>query len=484
MSLTKVTFSMIAGAMVNSIDYPTIQDAIDAATAQSKTLFVPDGDHLTTGLTVTCPMVMSPGAIFKYTGAQNGVLLDIQTDNTYMPFIHTDANSIDCTQVKISGDNNVIDTVIVDNGVASSTSSTAIYGVAFYGAENKVHNIHVNNFANTGQANMSFPQAVFFYGSGNIAEAITAKTCASCVAIGSLSDNTRIGSLDIEDAADNGIYQLGGNMSVGRVRYANGEEPIVFAGGNANIDVIEIIGNAVGIGIQDCGNVNIGQLIIEPDSVGDSAKFIVRTRAGSIACGNLSIDSIVGTLKGTSLFYLTEGTVENITVGNMDAMYYYDATLGGTLGNWFNFDACVSFNLGDVACKIIDVNNVLVGTDYFSFKASNTSKISYLHSMNVVVFESDETTYSAGGFRAANLIQPHVYVYSGQFQTNVGPYLLRNDETAFTNGIYVNAAPSTGTWRAGSVVWNYAPSAGGTPGWVCVTAGTPGTWKAMANVAA
>ena len=46
-----------------------------------------------------------------------------------------------------------------------------------------------------------------------------------------------------------------------------------------------------------------------------------------------------------------------------------------------------------------------------------------------------------------------------------------------------SAIPSTGTWKRGDVVWNTAPSAGGTPGWVCVTAGTPGTWKAMANLA-
>jgi hypothetical protein len=48
----------------------------------------------------------------------------------------------------------------------------------------------------------------------------------------------------------------------------------------------------------------------------------------------------------------------------------------------------------------------------------------------------------------------------------------------------VSAAPSAGWWPAGSVAWNQAPSAGGTPGWVCTTAGTPGTWKAMANLAA
>jgi hypothetical protein len=49
---------------------------------------------------------------------------------------------------------------------------------------------------------------------------------------------------------------------------------------------------------------------------------------------------------------------------------------------------------------------------------------------------------------------------------------------------YGTAAPSTGTWAVGDRVWNTAPAAGGTPGWVCTTAGTPGTWKALANLAA
>lgn len=50
--------------------------------------------------------------------------------------------------------------------------------------------------------------------------------------------------------------------------------------------------------------------------------------------------------------------------------------------------------------------------------------------------------------------------------------------------VYGNAAPTAGTWAQGDIVWNIAPAAAGAPGWVCVTDGTPGTWKAMANVAA
>lgn len=42
---------------------------------------------------------------------------------------------------------------------------------------------------------------------------------------------------------------------------------------------------------------------------------------------------------------------------------------------------------------------------------------------------------------------------------------------------YGSAAPSTGAHVAGEIVWNSAPTSSGFIGFVCVTAGTPGTWK-------
>jgi len=42
---------------------------------------------------------------------------------------------------------------------------------------------------------------------------------------------------------------------------------------------------------------------------------------------------------------------------------------------------------------------------------------------------------------------------------------------------YGTAAPTAGAWLVGDVMWSTAPAAGGMVGWVCTTAGTPGTWK-------
>ncbi|MGD7706201.1 glycosyl hydrolase family 28-related protein [Microlunatus sp. Y2014] len=44
------------------------------------------------------------------------------------------------------------------------------------------------------------------------------------------------------------------------------------------------------------------------------------------------------------------------------------------------------------------------------------------------------------------------------------------------------AAPTSGAHTAGSTVRNTAPQAGGVMGWVCVTAGTPGTWRGYGTV--
>jgi hypothetical protein len=42
---------------------------------------------------------------------------------------------------------------------------------------------------------------------------------------------------------------------------------------------------------------------------------------------------------------------------------------------------------------------------------------------------------------------------------------------------YVTAAPASGTYYKGHIVYNNAPASAGYIGWVCVTDGAPGTWK-------
>lgn len=47
-----------------------------------------------------------------------------------------------------------------------------------------------------------------------------------------------------------------------------------------------------------------------------------------------------------------------------------------------------------------------------------------------------------------------------------------------------SAAPASGTWTRGDVCWNTLPAAAGWRGWVCVSGGTPGTWKGFGAIEA
>lgn len=48
--------------------------------------------------------------------------------------------------------------------------------------------------------------------------------------------------------------------------------------------------------------------------------------------------------------------------------------------------------------------------------------------------------------------------------------------------LYLNTAPSFGTWKQGDIVWFQQPTAGGFVGAVCVADGTPGTWKTFGAI--
>lgn len=43
--------------------------------------------------------------------------------------------------------------------------------------------------------------------------------------------------------------------------------------------------------------------------------------------------------------------------------------------------------------------------------------------------------------------------------------------------IYGDAAPTTGAWGRGDIIFDNTPTAGSFIGWVCTASGTPGTWK-------
>lgn len=45
-----------------------------------------------------------------------------------------------------------------------------------------------------------------------------------------------------------------------------------------------------------------------------------------------------------------------------------------------------------------------------------------------------------------------------------------------------STVPSAGTWEKGRIVWHVNPASSVDMGWICITAGTPGTWRSLGNI--
>jgi parallel beta-helix repeat protein len=70
------------------------------------------------------------------------------------------------------------------------------------------------------------------------------------------------------------------------------------------------------------------------------------------------------------------------------------------------------------------------------------------------------------------------------FRNNVSASLLAPDTTMGRAIPAASAIPSSGTFQVGDVVFHSAPAPSGNIGWVCTTAGSPGTWKAFGTISA
>jgi len=85
----------------------------------------------------------------------------------------------------------------------------------------------------------------------------------------------------------------------------------------------------------------------------------------------------------------------------------------------------------------------------------------------------------AGGMPSANLpARMFGNTYSGGASSNPTGGVSENAQ------IWYTSIPSGGTWRRGDIIWNPNFQGGGqSPGWICISAGTPGSWIPMGQVA-
>lgn len=119
-----------------------------------------------------------------------------------------------------------------------------------------------------------------------------------------------------------------------------------------------------------------------------------------------------------------------------------------------------------------ETNNVITGNRVSA--TTYACRIEYGTSTTVV-----NNKWKSGAFATDVLVE-----YAGNTGSVASSFALLRQSNGGRSLYFNSTPPTSGTFERGDIVWNFEPVAGGAPGWVCVAAGTPGTWKAMANLVA
>ncbi|EPV0628775.1 hypothetical protein ACV1FS_004058 [Citrobacter koseri] len=133
------------------------------------------------------------------------------------------------------------------------------------------------------------------------------------------------------------------------------------------------------------------------------------------------------------------------------------------------------------ACKF-EVNNVSNVTAGIYFPTINNSGCS--------VSSSDFGVFSTAGISVATSTISSAFNMFRNYDNNavVGTTL----STGTPAGTYIGtrfvgeagAQPSSGTWKVGDIIRTATPVASGQEGWICISTGSPGTWKGFGSISA
>jgi hypothetical protein len=142
--------------------------------------------------------------------------------------------------------------------------------------------------------------------------------------------------------------------------------------------------------------------------------------------------------------------------------------LGSCISPTNRFVDCAFLQNGSVATA--NIRGTFAGTNVFTLTTGANDFSGYVNEGRI---KFTGTTFSAG---ISTSLGELVSSASPAFTTLVG---WGSDNITFRDARmeWGFQAPVAGTYTKGSIVWNLTAAAGGSSGWVCTVAGTPGTWQ-------
>jgi len=283
------------------------------------------------------------------------------------------------------------------------------------------------------------------------------------------------------------------------ISYSGGNNPVfLLTNGNITLESLQIShpspAGSDGVCVKWSGAIN--SLRLHHCWLAD-AWFGLKTVGG----GEISIiDSVIETCSSAGMFL--QGSYEVRIVGSwigLNKIGIVTGLNGATRCRWITIVGSHLDANNEDAIQLSSADAVTITSNSF-YKNGQTADNTY-NSIAIYDCTGISIVGNTGTVDATKDVAYHVYVYANtpasevQMAANTWPIpktaevyyaanLVDAGAQAFNTPriIYNDAIPSAGTWKQNDICWNIAPAAGGDPGWVCVTGGTPGTWKAMANL--
>lgn len=513
MSLTKVSYSMIDGEVVNILDYgastsatasanqAAIQAAIDAAAG--KTLWIPSGTYLCGPLTIKYAM--------RICGDSNGLYpTSYTTDASRLDF--RGAVSAGAAAITIcDGTNAIIGLVFEGLGMIGSNTFDGLK----FGVDN-------TSFLNDGAFRdlniYGFRKGIVgLYSYGCLFQNIRVQNTVTAAVLGSQFNNCQFDRCSFVNCTSVAVT----HTNCEGVQYNSCEF--------ANYDYADVPITLYQSSVT----------MVNPYFEAISHPYFVAVGAGTEASGFQSVFNMINALKfGGKIVYNTYTTVivSGTPRGQCDVVGYYLTTPGrlirvdsvgtnpidtGRMVIKYDGGYAPTFNAYGAASLAYSVrrgstgitNSGAAGTGIILSPGSLANGILYtltiamkegvvpvtdmaLRIGSITLDFSPSPSSGSAGLQQVTFIataNPLILMFVGQiflYGCTIEAGNTRIDsldgfmrETTVDYQGSHTAAPVAGSWNVGDIVWNSAPASGQPAGWICTVGGGPGTWKAMANLA-
>lgn len=490
MALTKVTYSMIAGSPANVLDFgadstgtidstSAIQAAYDSG---AKSVYFPSGTYLVKQCTIT-------SAIEIYGDGQS-TIIKVPDGTDYAPTVPASGNLYAAPFIISGTVSNIIDGLIIRDLVIDGNKANLNYTVSGYVGDGTAHNIAISG----GNTTLYVKNVQLL----NVYSKNAGTDCMKTAGV----ENFRITNCTFQAGRRQGISFTGVHRKV-QITDCN------------FLDITGGISPMAGIDFEVNGTSPVEEVFVKGCVFWNCYRGIIITNYAS----NINIDSCTFieheyTLGGISVE--SYPNVNNVTINNCSFTTSYDSR-----SIWANdpYNLIITnnrfFNTPNLTSTSADIS--ITGTA--SNCVVNNNVFSVIHAAISGAFTQSVISgniINGSNYTYATIISGGNNIYSNNIinssTTNSWRFFSDQSQSVFANNCYdkvisyhssftpfgtwlgnqgpdsvgmsqSSAIPTTGTWAVGDVVWNTSPSSGQPAGWMCTVAGTPGTWKAMANLA-